>query len=433
MKLPNTPATNPYHACPACGLLCDDLLLDPSSLSPATTCQKGQGFFAAALASQNSSPSLAGKSCDLNTAVQAAAAILSSSQQALFAGLGTEVQGMRAILGLAEKCHATLDHMHSEASVRNTLAMQNSGWQTTTLSEVKNRADLIVAIGTDIVSSHPRFFEKLVWNADSLFNKGKPSVVYLGVDVGVDVGVDAADTTAGMAPDGTVATTIAADKASLPEILNALNALSQPGNTLSKLADTALIAGVPVASLKLVIEKIQAADYAVLVWSASKLDYPHAELSVQSITQWIAKLNESKRVAGLSLNSGDGDTSINQTCTWLSGYPARSRFLADHVSYDTQQFSSAQQLKSCDALLWVSTFNAHQPPSYPGPIIAIGHPNTQFERPPEVFIPVGVPGVDAAGTLFRMDGSIALPLKKCRDSNLPRLADVIRQIEAALN
>ncbi|MBZ4201038.1 MAG: formylmethanofuran dehydrogenase [Methylotenera sp.] len=417
MNLSNTASTSSHHACPACGLLCDDLVVDPTSgLSPATPCKKAQRFFAAALVVSNSSPSLAGKACDLNTAVQAAADILSTSQQALFAGLGTEVQGMRALLSLAEKCQATLDHMHSEASVRNTLAMQNSGWQTTTLSEVKNRADLIVAIGTDIVSSHPRFFEKLVWNADSLFNKGKPSVVYLGVDK--------ADT---------AALVVAADQARLPEILNALNALSQADSRLSKLDDTALIGGVPLASLKRILEKIQAAEYAVLVWSASQLDYPHAELTVQSITQWIAQLNESKRVAGLSLNAGDGDISINQTCTWLSGYPSRSRFLADHLSYDTQQFSSAQQLKSCDALLWVSTFNAHQPPAYAGPIIAIGHPNTQFERPPEVFIPVGVPGVDNTGTLFRMDGSIALPLKKCRDSHLPRLDHVIRQIEAALN
>ncbi len=393
-----------------------------NGLTDTRRCQKSQRFFALALASQDNSPSLAGKKCDLNTALQAAATILRDSQQPLFAGLGTEVQGMRAALRLAEKCHATLDHMHSEATLRNTLAMQNSGWQTTTLSEVKNRADLILAIGTDIVSSHPRFFEKLVWNKDSLFNKGTPSVIYLAVDE--------ADTQAGISPDGTKPTVLAADKKALPALMNTLNALCNPAYAKSN--KTASVAGLSMAALSALLEKIQAAKYAVVVWSASELAYPHAELTVQSITQLIAKLNMQTRVTGLSLNSGDGDSSVQQTSTWLSGYPSRNRFVRGQAIYDTKQFSSAEQLKSCDALLWLSTFNPHPPPSYQGPIIAIGHAHMPFEHPPAVFIPVSVPAVDDGGTLFRMDSSIALPLRKLRDSRLPRFADVIGQIEALI-
>ncbi|MFM2395719.1 MAG: hypothetical protein RLZZ434_301, partial [Pseudomonadota bacterium] len=170
MTAANPPIPTSHHTCPACGLLCDDLPLDgQGSISASFSCAKSQRYFSQVATAPSQPASLDGQACDLNTALAAAAKILQNSQQTLFAGLGTDVQGMRAILPLAEKCQATLDHMHSESSLRNTLAMQNSGWQTTTLSEVKNRADLILAIGTDIVSSHPRFFEKLVWNKDSLF------------------------------------------------------------------------------------------------------------------------------------------------------------------------------------------------------------------------------------------------------------------------
>jgi formylmethanofuran dehydrogenase subunit B len=182
------------------------------------------------------------------------------------------------------------------------------------------------------------------------------------------------------------------------------------------------------AALTALLEKIQAANYAVVVWSASELAYPHAELTVQSITQLIAKLNEQTRVAGLSLNSGDGDISVNQTSTWLSGFPSRNRFKHQQFSYDTQHYSTAVQLKSCDALLWVSTFNPKPPPNFAGPSIVIGHPNTQFERPPAVFIPVGVPAVHDSGTVFRMDGSIALPVKKLQASQLQRLVEVFNQL-----
>ena len=419
MTAANPPIPTSHHTCPACGLLCDDLPLDgEGSISASFSCAKSQRYFSQAAAAPSQPASVAGQACDLNTALAAAAKILQNSQQTLFAGLGTDVQGMRAILPLAEKCQATLDHMHSESSVRNTLAMQNSGWQTTTLSEVKNRADLILAIGTDIVSSHPRFFEKLVWNKDSLFNKGAPHVVYLAVDK--------ADTQAGVAPDGTVPTVLAADKKALPAILNTLNALCNPAYAKSNKA--ASVAGLSMAALTALLEKIQAANYAVVVWSASELAYPHAELTVQSITQLIAKLNEQTRVAGLSLNSGDGDISVNQTSTWLSGFPSRNRFQHEQVSYDTQHYSTALQLKSCDALLWVSTFNPKPPPDFAGPSIVIGHPNMQFERPPAVFIPVGVPAVHDSGTVFRMDGSIALPVKKLQASSLPRLVEVINQL-----
>lgn len=419
MTVANPPTPTLHHTCPACGLLCDDLPLDDlGNISTGFACAKSQRYFSQATTLASTQASVDGQDCDLNTALVAAAKILQNSQQALFAGLGTDVHGMRAILKLAEKCHATLDHMHSESSVRNTLAMQNNGWQTTTLSEVKNRADLILAIGTDISSSHPRFIEKLVWNKDSLVNKGTPNVIYLATNE--------ANNQTDIPPNGITPTVLAADKKALPAILNTLNALCNPAYARSN--KTASVGGVPMGTLKALLEKIHAAKYAVVVWSASELDYPHAELTVQSITQLIAKLNEQTRVVGLSLNSGDGDISVNQTSTWLSGFPTRNRYEHGQVRYDTQHYSTALQLKRCDALLWVSTFNPKPPPNFAGPSIVIGHPNTQFERPPAAFIPVGVPGVQDSATVFRMDGSIALPIKKLQASPLPRLVNVINEL-----
>ena len=109
----------------------------------------------------------------------------------------------------------------------------------------------------------------------------------------------------------------------LPEIMNALNALMNPKNPLNKKTDGELIGGKTISSLKLILEKLKAAQYGVIVWSASSLKFPQTELVIQSITQLISKLNETNRVAGLPLNSGDGDSSVNNTSTWLTGYPTR--------------------------------------------------------------------------------------------------------------
>ena len=56
----------------------------------------------------------------------------------------------------------------------------------------------------------------------------------------------------------------------------------------------------------------------------------------------------------------------------------------------------------------------------------------QFDVAPDVFIPVGIPGLDHTGTMFRIDGSVVLPLKKIRNTDLPTLSQVIDQIEALL-
>jgi len=416
MNNPNYNATPLNATCPACGMLCDDISLGTASEltlqnGSAIACNKGIRFFErSAKTSVSTVPAVAGKQTDLESAISAAASILRNSKQPLFAGLGTEVQGMRAIMKLAEKTNGILDHMHSEATVSNTRTMQNSGWLTTTLSEVKNRADVILAIGTDITGSHPRFFEKLVQNHDSLFHKPSPEVIYLGVT-----------------PETPAGSVIACDTAKLPEFINALNALLN-----GKELHTETVAGVPVKILSDLLEKLKNAKYAVIVWSASALKIAHTELVVQSIVQLIAKLNENSRAAGLPLNSGDGDTSVNNTSTWLSGYPTRTRFNNAVPEYDTYHNTTQKQLASCDALLWISTFNPYAAPNCKAPTIVIGHPDTPFESMPDVFIPVGIPGFDHAGQMFRMDSSITLPLKKLRDSGLHSLSEIITMIETKL-
>lgn len=407
--------------CSACGLLCDDVVLDSvTPLQLKNGCKKGALFFEQSFSiNASESPSVTGKPCNLDTAIKAASDILSKSKSALFAGLGTEVQGMRAIMRLAEKTNAALDHMHSDSTVRNTLTMQNGGWLTTTLAEVKNRADVILAIGTDIATSNPRFFEKVVWNTESLFSKPTPEIIYLGVP--------AEKTQAGISPNGTKPTVIPVDLDKLPEIVNVVNALL---NNKKLKAET--VGGIPVATLSALVDKLKAAQYAVVVWSASSFKFAHAELTIQSIVHLINQLNETSRAAGLPLNSGDGDSSVNNTSAWLSGYPTRNRYVDGKPEYDTYHFSTSRQLKNSDALLWVSTFNSYPPPDTAAPTIVIGHPATKFERQPDVFIPVGIPGIDHSGLMFRLDSSITMPLKKLRDSQLPKLSDVIHQIEAAL-
>lgn len=358
-------------------------------------------FFQQATAS--SQPKVKGKCASLSEAILAAAKILKHAKQPLFAGLSTDVEGFRALQELSQNSNAELQHMNHASTARNMRVLQSTGWQTTTLTEVKNRADTLLCIGTDIVSHNPRFFERFIWAKNAMFVKPKMrEIVYLG---GKDLDTSHGDLSA-LKP----ASALPCKLAKLPEVLAALHAI-----LLGKSLKARKVAGIAIADLQALATRLQASKYVVLAWVAKDLDFPNAELAISQITQIVATLNQTTRAAGLPLGGSDGDTSTNYTNVWLNGQILKT------------------EETSPDAVVWVNSFNAEKLPQKSGlPLIVLGNANSQFKQTPDVFIPIATPGLDCSGTLFRVDGSVTIPLKKIRETDLPTLPEVIRQIEAAL-
>jgi len=86
-----------------------------------------------------------------------------------------------------------------------------------------------------------------------------------------------------------------------------------------------------------------------------------------------------------------------------------------------------------DTLVWISSFNIDRtPPQSNAKTVVLGRSGMSFEQEPEVFIPVGTPGIDHAGRAFRTDGVVSVPLRKLRDSGLPSTFDVLTAVEQAL-
>ncbi len=398
--------------CPACGLLCDDVKVEIESNHSkvvANSCAKSIRFFEQAFTV--SSPQINGKAVSLQQAIAYATELLKVSKNPLFAGLSTDVQGFRAIYNLAQKTKGSLQHMNSQSMARNMAVLQSTGWQTTTLTEVKNRADVIVYIGTDIVSHNTRFFERFVWlngqNSDAMFTGAHArQMIYIGEDLNIKAGVS---------PDGRQPTSINCSQSDLPEVLTVLRAL-----IAGKKLKAQTVAGISIGDLIAVADTLKQAQYAVLAWIAKDLDFAHAELTIQSITETVALLNnqdhnQAGRAAGLSLGGSDGDTSANNANTWLSGYSLNNT----KTDYDT--------------LVLVNSFSPEKlPQKTDKPLIVLGNANTQFAQIPDVFIPIATPGLDCGGTLFRVDSAVVLPLKKVRENDLPKLDDVVRQIEVLL-
>jgi formylmethanofuran dehydrogenase subunit B len=299
------------------------------------------------------------------------------------------------------------------------MVMQDSGWITTTLSEVRNRADLLVVAGGNLVGRFPRFFERCIANQETLFGgERRCEVVFLGAPV-----------PAGLDLPGPVRS-IRCDVPRLGEAFGVMRAL-----LAGRRIEAEQAAGVPLATWQGLTDRMRAARYGVAAWAAADFDFPHAELTIQTLCELIRDLNRDTRFAGLPLGGSEGDITSDSVHVWQTGYGSRTSFGAGYPAQDLYHHGAAGLLESgaADAMLWISSFNAARtPPEAAIPVVVLGRPGMRFGREPAVFIPVGTPGVDHAGHLFRTDRVVTLPLRQLWPSALPSVAQAIEAIEAAL-
>ncbi len=405
--------------CPFCGILCDDLVIqnEQGSLKVLKNgCPKAVTSFESTVAVNE--PKINGKSVALSDAIDAMCKILKKSHAPLIAGLGSDVAGIREIMNLADKTGAVIDHMHGNALIRNSLVLQDLGWITTSMTEIKNRADLIIFAGTD-ATNYPRFFERAIWNKHSMFKlkNEQREIVYIG---------DKLNTKSGVNPNGKKPSVLNCKADQIGEVISSLHALVT-GATL----DVSEVAGIKIKTLQELGEKMMAAKYGVIVWSTSDLDFPHAELTIQNFCEIVKYLTRTTRFAGFSLGGNDGATTANNVCAWQSGYPLRVNFNKGYPEYDAQRYSTQNVLKKkeVDSLLWISSFNSKvNSPRASIPTIVMATPDTKLNFTPDVFIPVATPGVDHTGQLFRTDSVVSLPLKQVRQSSYASVKSILKQV-----
>jgi formylmethanofuran dehydrogenase subunit B len=397
--------------CPFCSLACDDLVIEAQGgdlrlMRPA--CPIAEREFARPL--PPAGPMLGDEPAELEDAVAHAAGLLAEAGLPLFSGLGTDVAGMREVLALAELTGGIVDHAGSSGLLANVRTMQDGGWVTATLAEVRNRADLVLLVGTDTHALAPRFVERCLAPSATLFGPITRELVYLGDGLRPAEGV------------GSV-TTLPCP----PERLAAALAVLR-----------AMVAGAPGAvrdeTLLNLATRLQAARYPVIVWAAGALPGRHPDLLVGMLAGLIRELNTSRRCVGLPLAGPDNIIGCNQVCAWQTGVPLRTSFAAGVPDHDPARWGTEALLRGGqpDALLWLASLRDSPVPDVSMPTIVLARPGNTLPRPVDVLIPVGTPGLDHAGSVYRTDSVVSLPVRALRDSGLPSAAEVLRRIGARL-
>jgi formylmethanofuran dehydrogenase subunit B len=325
---------------------------------------------------------------------------------------------MRAVMALADRSGGIVDHALSEAQYRNFRVLQTQGWVMSTLTEVRNRADLIIVVGSDIQKLHQRFFERIVAPAESMFDSptNKRTVVFLGK--GPDL------------PEVGEVVTLPCAIENVGQLIGVLRARLRGFRVKDFDID-----GVTLADIDALAERCKNAAYGVIAWAPPSLAFPHGELTVGQIAGLARDLNQTIRFVGLALGGAEGAVTAGAVSTWQSGYPLRVSYASGAPEYDPYRYSIGRMLAAdeADLLMWIASISPDLgPPSTKVPTIVLGTPGLKLSETPAVFIPVGTPGIDHSGRLVRVDNVVSLPLKNLGRAPLARVPDILASIQAAL-
>ncbi len=389
--------------CPFCPLLCDDLQPDAETFGlPDAACPRARAGLAALADAPDTGARVDGQPADLATALAVAAARLAVARQPLMAGLGGDVAASRAAFRLAAVSGAICDVIGGDALVQGLRVQQDRGGFNLTLAEVRERADLVLFVGSWPGVCAPRLLER--------FRAGReqgPAMVALGA-------IPLADGVECVLPDAALA-----DSLTMLSALIGKRRLARPNPELQVLA-----------------ERLLAARYAVFVWEPAQLGR-HGGLAIEMIQRIVVALNQSTRAAGFPLAGANGAATGNQVFTWLGGLPLRSRIGRRHIVHEPQRFGAERVVAKgeADVVVWANPFPGVAPIDTPLPRIVCAAPGAAASLGDEsntVFIPVATPGVHHRGHLFRTDGVVLMPLFALRDDGPPALADVLGQLAEAM-
>lgn len=395
--------------CPFCGLGCDDLSVETDGgaiRARAPACPGAVKLFAREDAAPPG-PRIGGKEVSLEEAAGEAHALLTSAMTSLFTGLGADIAGLGAVMDLACAHGGVLDHYRSDGLFRNLDVQQRAGWIATTLAETRNRCDLMLVVGPDPSADFDRLWPRLL-PAEPLFVAGRRRIVFLGVGPS----------------DASRQALAGADV----EVLDL--PLASSLSRLRGLVEGRAAAGAG-EELAVLGERLKSARYAVVVWDAALLPDADGDRVVAAAGGLVDALNETTRAAVLPLGGADNLIGANQIMLWRLGLPLRSAIRGGRSVHDASLHSAARAGKDADLMVWVSAFRPAPPPEFDGKLVALAHPDTVFSKEPEVFIPVGTPGIDHAGHVFRLDTVVCLPLDRLRISTLPSVTETARAIGRA--
>lgn len=404
-------------------------------------CKLGEQWFAAHQQRGEAISYVAGRPAPLEDAMERAAELLIRADYPLVYGLSrSATPGQRAAVALGESLGAVVDTTASLCHGPSIMALQEVGEVTSTLGEIRNRADLVIFWGCHPAESHPRHAERYSVTAAGRFlpaGRADRKVVMIGNAEQVDRRkIDAI----GTEPDLTIHVAPGQDF----ELLMQLTRLVQDsGGETSTVGGGALPEEVP-AELQQLICMIRECHYGVFFFGlglAGESSWGESEVTnvghvnVAALLHLVAELNAITRFTARRMRlQGDVSGADNVLC-WQTGYPFAVDFSRGYPRYNPGEFSANDLLARGDAdlcvLIGAETLPFFSPAAIDHlrsiPVITLDYPGATSLVSSEVRFTTAVYGLHAAGTVYRMD-NVPIPLRAMAPSDLPTDEQVLLEM-----
>ena len=395
--------------CNFCGNVCDDILIqvENGEFTTKNTCKLGYHKFMKH--PRIESPMVEGKEVSYDEAIERAAEILVNSRKPLLYGWASTVnEAIKTGVALAEKLGGVYDNTSSVCHAPTTLAVQEAGIPGATLGQIKNRADLLIFWGCNPMSAHPRHPTRYSVFPKGFFVSGRRKRHVIVVDVRKTKTANLADEFILIPPNSDYL------------IISALRAiLAGKGE---KLPDK--ICGVDKNILVNLVEKMKSANFGALLYGLGITQSRGRNKNVENAIKLVQELNSFTRFVLQPMRGHFNVVGADQVPAWEVGFTYAIDFSRGYARFSPSEFAVSSILSrgDCDsALIVASDPAAHLPRKAVQhlariPVIQIDpHPNltTKFA---DVVIPSAVVGIEAEGTVYRMDG-VPIRLQKIVESD----------------
>lgn len=402
--------------CTFCGSVCDDVMFDPASFKGDKFCPLGEAKFSKKKRIEH--PMVSGEKVSYEEAIEKAAEILVNAKKPLLYGWASTVnEAIKLGVILAEKVGGIYDHCASVCHAPSILATIEDGLPTGTLGQIKNRADLVILWGCNPVEAHPRHPYRYSVMAKGLFTKGRKSRKIIVVDVRKTVSALMASEFIQIKPGYDYA------------IFSALRSILKGEEDV--VPDE--VGGVSKEKLIELLEEMKNAKYGVILFGLGLTHSRGRDRNIKNVVRLVQELNRHTRWILQPMRGHYNVVGAGEVAAWECGFDYAVDFSRGYPRFSPSEFTAVEALlrKDCDAALIVAS-----DPAAHFPKAAVEHlkkiPVIQIDPFPnvttlvaDVVIPSAICGIEAEGTVYRMDG-VPLRVKKVVDTEYWSDEEILR-------
>jgi formylmethanofuran dehydrogenase subunit B len=419
--------------CTFCGCVCDDMILtvdidEKKIIKSKNACVLGRAWFAEHTIEEGAPAAMIdGKEVSVEEAIEEAAQTLTKAKFPITYGLSdTTCEAQRQAVAITDRIKGNIDTTTSVCHGPSGLAFQGVGESTSTLGEVKNRADLVIYWGGNPAESHPRHFGRYAVTPKGMFTpRGKKDRTIVLIDVRKTKSSPVADILIRPKPGKDF------------EVLWALRALVK-GKKLSD--DIEERTGVPLEVLQDLSDRMKNCRFGVLFFGMGLTMTRGRHFNSGALLALATDLNEFTHFVAMPVRGHGNVTGADNVVSWQTGYPFGVNFSRGYPRFNPGEFTTVDTLANghADAAMFIASDPASNFPKKAIahlksiPIVVLDTKCTETSKDAHVAFRTSTYGINTTGTVYRMD-NVPITLRPAFESPFPDDETILKGISKRVN